>query len=87
MKKTIFILVDGDTGDYGYELNYGTPDVCTSKEQADALLEQHWNDLIKDDPNWNTREQCEFNKEKGYFTYTNGSSLVSEQIFEKVIEI
>lgn len=87
MKKNLWIIVDGDTGDYGYELNYGKPDVCTSKEQADTLLEEHWNNLVKDDPNWNTRECCEFNKEEGYFTYSNGDNLVAEQIFEVEIDI
>jgi hypothetical protein len=87
MKKKIWIIVDGDTGTYGFELFFGSPDVCMTREEADSLLKERWNDLIQYDDNWQDNDANELNLEYGYFAYTDGNIRVSEQIYEKEIEI
>ena len=87
MKKKLWIIVDGDTGDYGYELNFGAPSVFTNREEAIKRLEENWNNLIQYDNNWKDNDQNELNKEEGCFTYTNGCSLVCESVYEVEIDL
>ena len=83
MKKTLFILVDGDTGDSGYEFNVSAPRVFTTEPEAKQELWDGLDNLLRDDP----KGEVNVTRTENSYTYTNGDTLIHGEVFPVEVEV